>query len=102
MFSLQDDTGEVRAEAFYLRQETTFMVMFFPADRTAIPEALLSQLIKDSSANMLTSDDPDNYELQFREPVTQEGRTGSLTHFLTIRLRGGWHSRTSVHVTWKK
>ena len=100
-WTLRDGRGEVRAWAFFLDDETTFFLLFFPTDPTPIPDALLSHLL--GMATRTGVDDGDTIEINLPDrTLSGDGCRGRGRDSFVVRLTGGSLMRTSAVVQCKK
>jgi hypothetical protein len=88
-WTLNDSTGEVRVSAFF-QPEATFFLSFFPADKTPIPDALLSSLSAKAEAMFFT--EGGDLELVFPERRNAEDGftcSGTVQDSVRLRMTGG-------------
>lgn len=97
MWHLIDATGEVRTQAFFQDQHA-FYVLFFPAERTPMPDPLLTWLLAHGTPRLQS--DRINLVMD-EEGLSAPGRSGTRHKELLITITGGVLVRLSTSITWK-
>jgi hypothetical protein len=101
LWRLKDATGELRAGAYFLKNESAFHLLFFPTERTPIPDALLRHLLTEAAGGNL--EQPVEYEIAMKpRSIESEGRKGSQQDYLTVRLQGGSLLSSITIIKWPK
>lgn len=90
-WSLVDQTGELRVMTFFLADETSFFLHFFPADQKPIPAPLLTTLL--AKAESSSPAEANTIELAFSASPSRDIPGTNLaareTGYMTIRLQAG-------------
>ena len=94
---LEAADGEVRAECFFLDQETSCHLFFYPSSATPLSDATLSWLYRTASG--FSFQEGDKVELQFPEEALTSGQ-GRRSQYFLVSLTSGQLARTAIYVTW--
>ena len=94
---LEAADGEVRAECFFLEQETSCHLFFLPSGATPLSDATLSWLYRTASG--FSFQEGDKVELQFPEEALTSGQ-GRRSQYFLVSLTSGCLARTAIYVTW--
>ena len=95
---LEAADGEVRAECFFLDQETSCHLFFLPSNATPLSDATLSWLYRTASG--FSFQEGDKVELQFPEEALTSGE-GRRSQYFLVSLTSGHLVRTAIYVTWE-
>lgn len=92
-----DSTGTLRASAFYLPEETSIWLFFFPSVRAPMPNPVLTALLRDAESTKLEDDGA--VEVAFKtKSLKVASREGVRAEF--VRLLGSTATLRRVVVNW--
>jgi hypothetical protein len=96
-WSLVATDGEVRAIPIFSAGETTYWVMYFPANSEPLPEPILSHFMKDARH---VSVDGGNLEIGL-PPIEHLAGGGTKAKNITVSIAGGRLLATRTRIEWK-
>jgi len=98
VWELVTAAGELRANALFQSEETSYWLFFFPASSDPVPDAILSHLLKDAR---YTRVDADQLEIGLA-PIEPLPGGGTKIKNITVTLGGGRLVASRTVIQWKE